>query len=403
MSLLRRAERTAVVPERRALPMEQALSAAFRRGGFTSALMSVSPESARRQSTFWACSRLYADLIRQLPVDTFSRRGGVQKPVDPPLWYRTPMAGVRWSSWVDMAIMSLLYRGNLVGYGDMDERTLYPRSITLLDPDRVRRKGVQEWTFNGKPLDPARVWWTPWALDPANPLWGISPLEVAARSLGVADAARAYVESFFKAGGHPTLEVIFDEEMDDADAAKAKGRVMDVMSGDREPWVHGSGITTKVWQLSPVDAAFLQVANATDVDVCRFAGVRSPEMVGVAQQGSSITYANLEQRMSALLQFTLGPVIRLLEEAMSDPLVSPSSQFLKFNVGLFLRGDAMTQAKIEDMRVRNGTQSRDDVRKLHDEDPIPDGTGGQYLWPPGATTLPDAPTPDPLKEGGNAA
>ncbi len=404
MSLLRRAGRAAApAPERRALPLEMSVAAAFRRGGVASALMSVSPESARRQSTFWAGSRLYADLIRQLPVDSFSRRGGVQKPIDPPQWYRTPMAGVRWSSWVDMAIMSLLYRGNLVGYCDMDQRTLYPSSITLLDPDRVTRKGA-DWSYNGKPLDPSRVWWTPWALDPADPMWGISPLQVAARSLGVADAARAYVESFFKAGGHPTLEVIYDDpDFGDDDAAKAKSRVMDVMSGDREPWVHGSGITTKVWQLSPVDAAFLEVANATDVDVCRFLGIRSPEMVGVAQQGSSITYANLEQRMSALLQFTLGPVIRLLEEAMSDVLVSPSSQFLKFNVGLFLRGDAMTQAKIEDMRVRNGTQSRDDVRKLHDEDPIPDGTGGEYLWPPGATTLPDAPTPDPLKEGGNAA
>lgn len=384
MSLVRRVVRP---PARRAQPSE--VAAAIRRGGFTSALMTVSPESARRQSTFWACARLYADLISQLPVDTFTRRGGIQKPAPAPAWLRNPMAGVRWSSWVDMALMSLCYRGNVVAYAEMDDRTLYPSSLPLLDPDRVRRKSATEWFYGTTRLDPTRVWWMPWALDPADPLWGISPLGVAARSLGVADAARRYVEDFFKSGGHPTLEVIYDDpEFSDTDAQQAKGRVMDVMSGGREPWVHGSGITTKVWQLSPVDAAFLEVANATDVDICRFMSVRSPEFVGVAQQGSSITYANLEQRTTALLQFTLGRPIRLLEEALSDQLVSPSSQFLKFNVGLFLRGDLATQAKIEDMRVRNGTWSRDDVRRLHDEDPIPDGSGDEYLWPPGATTLP---------------
>jgi hypothetical protein len=72
----------------------------------------------------------------------------------------------------------------------------------------------------------------------------------------------------------------------------------------------------------------------------------------------------------------------------------PGGRYDKFNVDAFLRTDAMTRAKVLDTQIRNGTRSRDEARALDDMKPIPDGTGSQFLWPPGATSV------DATKEGG---
>jgi HK97 family phage portal protein len=389
VSLLRRSARPVAAPvEVRASGTEPLFQ---RRLGVSSSFGAVGPEMAHRQSTAWACQRLLADSVRQLPIDWFALRLGEKMEIEPPIWSRKPEPGVRWSQFVDRLIMDLCDYGNAVFRASMGP-SRFPDALVRLDPRRVEintRDGVA-YSYAGKPLDMSTVWHVQWA--PGDtPWWGIGPLEVAARSLGVADACRTYVAEFFASGGHPTMELIVNNDLDytDTDMVEVKERVMAVLAGSREPWVHDSMIEAKQWQLSPTDAAFLEVVSATDVDICRFYGVRSPEFIQVAMGGSSITYANLEQRLTALSQLTLGPLIRSLEEALSDDMLTQPGTYAKFNMGLFLRGDAITQAKVIDMQLRNGTLSQDEAREIQDRPPVVDGS--RYVWPPGNTTEPDDP------------
>jgi HK97 family phage portal protein len=342
----------------------------------------VTLAEAQRVSTVYACARLHADTISTLPVDTFRRRAGVKTEIDPPGWVKRPNPDQRWTEWLDAVVMSCMYHGEAFGLITPGP-DMFPQSITLLDPKCMVALPNGDWQHEQQVL-PRELVWQVKTVQSTDVRHGMSPITLARVSIGVALAGREYVRQFFDDGGHPSLEIISDlPDLTSTQADEIKAGAVAVMTGNREPWVHGSGLTTKTWQLSPADADFLNVMGATDLDVCRFMGLRQPELIGVpVQGGSSITYANTEQRGTSFQQFTIGPFIRRLEEALSDNQLSPAGQFIKLNPALFLRGDQATQAKIEDMRLRNGSASPDEVRANHDEAPIPDGLGNRYLWPP---------------------
>lgn len=353
---------------------------------------------ASRSSVVWGVARLKADLISSFPVDVFRKVGGSRQEATTPPWLDTPEPGMDIVDWLDALSMSLDFDGNAFGIVTPGVDG-WPSSVTLLDPKKVtvrrNRSGLVEHVFEREVIPPSNVFHVRGPMFPGM-LRGLSPIEYAAVSIGTGIAGREYVAQFFSDGAHPTIEVIADEDLtkDEADALKAS--VVSVLSGNREPWVHGSGISTKTWQLSPVAAGFLEAIQATDLDICRFMGLRQPEMIGVTMPANgSLNYANLEQRGIALQQFTMASVVRRIERALSR--LTPRGQFVKLNMDAIQRPDSLTRTRIEDMRVRNGTWSRDDVRRLEDEPPIPDGTGDEYLWPPYRTT------PIASEGGGNAA
>lgn len=352
---------------------------------------SVSNETARRASTVWACARLHADLISTFPVDVYRRTRQGRVEIDPPMWLTQPQPGMDLIQWLDAVVMSLEFDGNVFGVVTPGEDG-WPVAVSLLDPDAVTVRrgddGLADYVYERQILPRPLVWHIKGPCWPGQ-LRGMSPVGYARLSIGVAVAGRQYVERFFTDGGHPTVEVIVDDpNLTQFQAADIKGNVVTVLNGSREPWVHGSGITTKTWQLSPADTDFLDVMGATDLDICRFMSVRQPELALVTMQGSSLTYQNLEQRGTALLQFTTNPVTRRVEQALSK--LTPRGQYVKFNQDAIQRPDAVTRSKIEDIRLRNGTWSQNDVRRLEDESPIINGD--QYVWPPGNRTGSDGGT-----------
>jgi HK97 family phage portal protein len=340
--------------------------------------------SASRQSVVWACARLNADLMSSFPLHVYRKRtDGARIEAPTPQWLDTPSPGVDITEWLDALSMSLDYSGN--AYGLVTPGTDgWPVANLLLDPDKVTVKrnsvGVIEYRYDRELLPDGLVMHVKGPCF-AGALRGLNPIEYAALAVGTSLAGREYVSQFFSEGAHPTIEVIANQELTSAQAGEIKGNVMSVLSGSREPWVHGSGLETKTWQLSPVAAGFLESMQASDLDICRFMGLRQPEMVGVTMPANgALTYANIEQRGIALQQYSLGWRVRRIERALLR--LTPGGQYVKLNMDALQRPDASTRASIADKRIRNGTWSRDDYRRIEDDAPIPDGTGDLYLWPP---------------------
>lgn len=341
----------------------------------------VSRTDAQRVSTVYACARLHADTISTLPVHNY-RTGpdGLMSDVPPPGWVRRPNPDQRWTEWLDMVVMSCMYDGEAFALITPDPTTQLPVALSLLDAKCMVDTPDGNWSYDGKPI-PARLIWQVKTIPSANPRRGMSPLALARLSIATALAGRQYVSQFFSDGGHPSVEIVSElPDLTGEQATEIKAGAMASMTG-REPWVHGSGLTSKTWQVSPADAAFLDVMGVTDLDVCRFMGVRQPELVGVPMQGgSTVNYTNNEQRGTAFQQFTIGPFIRRLDEALSDDQLSVPGDALELDASAFLRGDQATEARIEDTRLRNGSASRNEIRRRHNEPPVPGGD--EYLWPP---------------------
>jgi phage portal protein BeeE len=93
-----------------------------------------------------------------------------------------------------------------------------------------------------------------------------------------------------------------------------------------------------------------------------------------------------------LLTFAVGPWLTRIERSLSR--LRPGPRFVKFNADALIRVDLLSRYKAHDLALRGGWKSRDDVRRIEDLPPIPDGD--EYLWPPYSVTLeaPEAPAPE---------
>jgi phage portal protein BeeE len=126
------------------------------------------------------------------------------------------------------------------------------------------------------------------------------------------------------------------------------------------------------------------------------------ELIDANTSGSSVTYANREQRVQDLLAFRLGPAISRRERALSR--LTPRGQYVKLNIAALLRADLMTRYKSYELGLRNGFLTFDEVRALEDREPISaedlallNGLG--LLGKPGATAPAAAPAGADSTEG----
>jgi HK97 family phage portal protein len=123
------------------------------------------------------------------------------------------------------------------------------------------------------------------------------------------------------------------------------------------------------------------------------------ELIGAPATGSSVTYANREQRAQDLLAFQLGPAIKRRERALSRLTVR--GQYVKLNTAALLRADLKGRMEAYDRGLKIGAYSHDEVRALEDRPPL---TGEQVaqLQALGLLGAPTAPIPADTPPGAGA-
>jgi HK97 family phage portal protein len=94
------------------------------------------------------------------------------------------------------------------------------------------------------------------------------------------------------------------------------------------------------------------------------------EWIGAPSQGSSVTYANREQRAQDLLAFRLGPAIARRERALSRLTVR--GQYVKLNTAGLLRTDLAGRMAAYEKGLKLGVYGHDEVRALEERPPLTD-------------------------------
>src|SRR6266508_6195028 len=140
----------------------------------------VTPDSALRLSSVWACINLLANTISTLPIDVF--RNDEEIPAPPLL--ASPAAGWTLEQWLWALMQSLLLRGN--AFSLITARSgprLTPSQVEPVNPDNmsvnVEVDGTITYRWKGRLLDPSDVWHVA-AFRPAGPPVGLSPISYAA-------------------------------------------------------------------------------------------------------------------------------------------------------------------------------------------------------------------------------
>jgi len=348
----------------------------------------VSPEQALRLGAVWSCVDLICRLSA-LPVHQYRKAEDVREQVAPsPLLTNPhPGSGVSPIGWRRQVLMSWVTRGNVFGRVLSRDRLLYPTAVEILDPGRMRarRRGLDgpiEWTVDGMTINPDDLIHWPAFTVPGSSI-GLAPLEYAASMIGLGLTARDFGARWFDDGAHPSGMLTTEQAISREDAQTIKQRFLS-MRGTREPFVAGKGLKYEALQISPEESQFLETIQANGTDIAGFFLV-PPELVGQGTAGSSITYANVEQRGLSYLTWNASWWLALMDEFLSS--MTPRGQYVKVNPSAYLAVDARTQATVHEIRIRGGWGTPDEARSHEDLPPLPDGAGEQHLWPPYATSV----------------
>jgi HK97 family phage portal protein len=340
----------------------------------------VDSDSAMRLSAVWSCVRLIVDVATSFPLDQFTKAGDGRKPVTPSSLVAAPSASVSPDVWRAQVLVSLLLRGNALGLIVARDSVGRATQIEITNPDdwTIRRRGrgiaPVEFSYLGTPIARNEVFHVPGLVAPGQVL-GLSPIDYAREAVGLGLAAERYAGRFYAADAHPTAVLETEQAVDKDTAQVLKDRVLDALRGKREPLVLGNGVSWKAVQIAPVDSEFLDSQKFTVGQIARIFGV-PPEMIGGAADGSSVTYANTEQRAKHFLDYCLTPWLVRVERAISAEL--PKPQFVKHNVDALLRSDTKTRFETHKIAIDSNLETLNEVRSLEDLPPV-DGGDQPYV------------------------
>lgn len=322
----------------------------------------TSADQAMRLAAVRACVRLIADSVASLPLDLYRRRpDGPTEQIAPSQLLTDPSTLVSQFDWVVQCVASLLLDGN--AYGLITSRRFgWPSSIEWLDPRtvEVNRAGFRvTYKVDGVDVPAEDVVHVRNVVLPGA-VKGISVVQQNADVIRLGLEAQKFALDFFVGGGHPTGVIESDHKFEKGDGEAVSARFVD-RSKKRGPVALGHGFRYKTIQTTP-DLTTVEMSRMVAADIARCFGLQ-PENIG-ASGGSSMTYANVEQKTSDMVTFGLRPVFTRIERALTAQ--HPRPQFVRFNADAMVRTDLLTRYQAHEIGIRSRFLTQSEARDLED-------------------------------------
>ncbi|MFD5572261.1 phage portal protein [Streptomyces cadmiisoli] len=345
-------------------------------GSDPAVLRATGQERALRLGPVYAATRLLADSVASLPLKSFRVDGEDRLRAPAPALFRRPAAvGTRYD-WLHRCMTSLTLRGNAYGLIVAWGPDGWPSQIEWLHPDDVHVEdnlaAVPVWFYKGRRLEDGQLFHIPAYTVPGQIL-GLSPIAYFATTTEAGLLANQFGRDWFANGSTPSAVLETDMEVSRDAATVLKARFKEAAEG-RDVVALGNGVKYRAISVPANESQFLETIKATANQIAAIYGV-PPEKVG-GETGGSLTYATVEQNSIDLLTWTLRPWLTRLEEAFS--LLRPPTEECAFNADAMLRTDTLTRYRAHRIARSIGLNNIDELRRVEDEPPLPDGAGKDY-------------------------
>jgi HK97 family phage portal protein len=113
----------------------------------------------------------------------------------------------------------------------------------------------------------------------------------------------------------------------------------------------------------PKNLQMNEARNYLALELCRAIGL--PAWFASADP-TSMTYSNAVNQRRDLIDFSIRPVLTIIEERLSLTDFTPASQYVRFDLDDFLRGNAYERAQVYEILNRIGAMSIDEIRQEED-------------------------------------
>lgn len=302
----------------------------------------VNQNSSMQLLAVSGCVRLITDSIATLPVDVYREDSqGVRTEIEAPRWLKMPTVDLDFTAWCTQVLTSLLLHGNAycsVTRSGSQIVELIPVDPGLVTPTMV--KGRKVFLVGGREF-PGEIMHIPAMMLPGA-VKGLSPLEYAATTIGLGLAAQNFAKGQFETSlNMPGVIEYPNRAVPDPQSVAKMWRRNRSKGGQGLPGVLEGGGTWKPTGISNEAAQFLQARQWGAAEIAAQVYMVDPSDLGIPVGGTTLTYANLEQRNIRRVQVTFLPWIVRLEKALSALL--PQPRFVKLNVDALLRADSATR------------------------------------------------------------
>lgn len=333
--------------------------------------VAVDEQSSMQLLTVYGSVRLITDSIATLPLDVFRRTGEDAKvEVAKPTWLQQPTTNLDFTSWVSQVLSSLLLHGNAyVAVLRNEVGTIV--ELLPLDPSKVRasrHRGRLSYMVNGQRID-AEMLHLKGLMLPGSDV-GLSPVEYARQSIGLGLAAVKFGTGYFENEGNMpgVIEMPGSAQSETLRGIADQWRRRRREGGRGLPGVLQEGATWKPTGVTNEQAQFLATRKFTAAEIAGQMFMVDPSELGIGIEGSSLTYANLEQRNTRFVRVTLLPWIVRLEKALSDLLAQP--RYVKFNINALMRGDLSSRYAAYATGIGAGFLEPNEARDWEDLPPL---------------------------------
>lgn len=356
----------------------------------------VDEKSAMQIATVYACVRLLAESVAQLPLHLYrsTDNDGQEKAKDHPLYkilFREPNPEMTSFSYWEAVMTHLLLWGNSYSQVVRDGKNavlgLYPLLPENVEIDRTD-KGELYYIYhaytNEVPgetnkdivLRRDEVLHIPGLS--FNGLVGFSPIAMMKNSLGTTMAVEKYGSSFFRNGAQPMGVLEHPGVL--KDPQKIRDNWSQVYGGPNNAHkvaLLEEGMTYKPISLPPEDSQFLSTREFGVEEICRIFRV-PPHMV---QDLKRSTFSNIEHQSIDFVVHTLDPwLVRIEKAIVKDLLIEEEKDdyFPKFNVDGLLRGDYKSRMDGYSVGISNGIISPNEARRKENMPALPEEEGGDF-------------------------
>ncbi len=334
------------------------------------AAVDANGETSRQSIAVDASIDLICSLASELPVDVYRGDGSDRVKLPTPSTLRDPSGdGHDLEDWLYQVLGSWLYRGNLYGEPTEIDNSGRVRRVALFHPDDVHamtEDGRVAWYVKGRRYTGLMMHRR---VNPvAGRLLGASVIEKHALQIGTSLSAAAFGNQWFSDGAHPSgLLVNSEASLDQAQAETAKARFMRLLNGSREPVVMGKGWDYRPIQITPGESQFLETQRFTEAQCARMFGPAMAETLGY-ETGGSMTYANVVDRRSDLLTFTLNRWLRRAERLLTEML--PAPQYVRFNRDALLQSTTLARYEAHSRALADRWRTVNEVRDIEELPPV---------------------------------
>lgn len=249
---------------------------------------------------------------------------------------------------------SMIFTGNAYAlairnkYGELTGiRVLNPSECT----PRLNPANGLRWTeYDGKAYRANDLAHARFMHMPGQPA-GLSAIGFARKTLERAHQIADAGAHIFERGGVPTGILTTNQPINAEQAKRAKDSWNESNSTRNGVAVLGDGITYSPVTISPADAQFLESQKYSDAQIAMLFGV-PPHLMGIALDGSSMTYQNLQDGNTSFMQWTVSLYLSEIENALSKLL--PRGTVARFNYDAVLRPDAKKRMETHTLAIKAG-------------------------------------------------